>query len=218
MNKIKIIQEVAKLVEKKFKHEGTGHDWYHIERVWKMAKHIARQEKGVDVFIVELGALLHDIADWKFHNGDLDAGPREAARLLKLLKADQSTIERVCHIVKNVSFKGSHVAETMKTKEGKIVQDADRLDAMGAVGIMRNFVYAGAHAIPAHIPGLKPRIHKTFDEYKTHEAAAIHHFYEKLLLLKGRMNTKTGKKIATNRHKIMEKYLKEFYAEWKGKL
>ncbi len=182
-----------------------------------MAKVLAKKETGADLFIVELGALLHDIADWKFHNGSLDAGPREAKRLLKKQHVPVMTIEKVSHIVKHVSYKGSHVRETMESLEGKIVQDADRLDAMGAIGIMRNFVYAGAHHISAHIPGLKPRVHKTFDQYKSHEAAATHHFYEKLLRLKDRMNTKTGKKIAAHRHAVMEIFLREFYDEWEGK-
>ena len=218
MTNQQIIQETKKYVEKKFKNEGSGHDWWHMYRVWKLSKHIATTELGVDTFVVELGALLHDIADWKFHDGDTEAGPKAAREWLKSLDVQENTILRVEDIVRNVSFKGAKVKQNMKSKEGQIVSDADKLDAIGAIGIARTFAYGGAHDSPMYDPEIKPVQHKSFEEYKNSETHTINHFYEKLLLLKDKLYTKTAKEIAQHRHEFMEQYLDEFYKEWEGEL
>jgi len=212
-----IVQKTAEHVKSKFENEGSGHDWWHIYRVWQLAKQIAKTEKGIDMQTVELGALLHDIADFKFHGGDLTAGPKAARKFLQTLNAPSELIEQVCHIVKHVSFKGAKEKNKMASLEGKIVQDADRLDAIGAIGLARLFAYAGHKGNAIHNPHVKVRTFKDYKEYVNYQTTAINHFYEKLLLLKDRMNTNAGKKMATHRHKIMEDYLKEFYAEWDGK-
>ena len=214
MGKRQIINKVKEYIEKNFKGEPTGHDWWHTFRVWQMAKKIAQKEGG-DLFLIELGALLHDIADWKFYDGDFKVGSKKAEDLLKKLKIDEKTIKEVCHIVNNVSFKGAGVKNGIKTKEGKIVQDADRLDVIGAVGIARTFAYGGYKGREIYNPGIKPKLHKSFKAYKDGKTTSINHFYEKLLLLKDRLNTKTAKKIAQSRHKFLEDYLKQFFKEWK---
>jgi uncharacterized protein len=214
----KLIDKTADYVKAKFANESTGHDWWHIYRVWQLAKHIAKEEPGADLSIVELGALLHDIADFKFHGNDLQAGPKAARQLLKELGADEDTIKRVSHIVENVSFKGAAVANKMVSQEGKIVQDADRLDAIGAIGIARAFAYGGSTGRQIHDPEVESKMHDSFEAYATADSPTINHFYEKLLLLKDKMNTETGKQLAVQRHEFMENYLKEFYAEWEGEL
>ena len=181
-----------------------------------MAKKIAKKEGG-DLFVIELGALLHDIGDWKF-NEDLRAGSRKSRKLLEKLNVDEPTIDNVCDIVDNVSFKGANHKNGIKTLEGKIVQDADRLDAMGAIGIARTFSYGGSVKRPIYVPEIKPKLHGTLEvNKKAHYSSGINHFYEKLLLLKGRLNTKTAKKIAAPRHKFLEMYLKQFFNEWEVK-
>lgn len=212
-----LITKTADFVKAEFENEGSGHDWWHLYRVWQLSKHIAEKEKGVNLLIVELGALLHDIADFKFHDGDLTAGPKAARQLLDELDAPQAVIDDVCHIVENVSFKGAGEVDKMKSLEGKIVQDADRLDAIGAIGIARTFSYGGSAGRLMYDPGIKPEHHESFKTYANNASPTINHFYEKLLLLKERMNTKTGKQMAEHRHEVMEKYLEEFYAEWDGK-
>jgi uncharacterized protein len=217
MNQQKIIEETANYVKEKLEKDTTGHDWWHTLRVWKMAKYISEKE-GANTFIVELAALLHDIADWKFHEGDDSAGPKIAKQLLEKVNLDKVSINEICEIVANVSFKGEKHKEVMKTIEGKIVQDADRLDAIGAIGIARVFAF-GAHLGNAiHDPNMKPIKNKTVEEYKKMDETSINHFYEKLLLLKDRMNTKTAKQIAEGRHKFMEDFLYRFFKEWDGKL
>lgn len=213
-----LVTKVAEHVKAKFADEASGHDWWHLYRVWQLSKNIAQREKDADMGIVELGALLHDIADFKFHGNDLLAGPKAARTLLEEFGARQSVIKAVCHIVENVSFKGSGVANKMKSLEGKIVQDADRLDAIGAIGIARAFAYGGTQGRPFHDPGSQAQKHESFEAYANAKSTTINHFYEKLLLLKGLMNTDTGRKMAEHRHKFMEKYLAEFYAEWDGKI
>lgn len=217
-DKNSIVKKVARYVYKALNAEGTGHDWWHIDRVWKTAKNIAAKEKNADMFVVELSALLHDIAGWKFHKGDEGIGPRTAKKLLQRLKVDDATIERVGEIIKGISFKGAHVNDNMRSIEGKIVQDADRLDALGAIGIARAFAYGGYKGKEIYNPTTKPRLHRTFKQYKKSDGPTINHFYEKLLLLKGRMHTSTAKKIAHARHKFMEEYLDGFYKEWNGKM
>jgi len=218
MTNAQVIQKTKDHVEKLFRSEGTGHDWWHMYRVWKLAKHIAAKEPKADTFIVELGALLHDIADWKFNDGDMEAGPRTARTWLESLEVDNEIIIKIEDIVRNVSFKGAHVKQDMKSLEGRIVSDADKLDAMGAIGIARTFAYGGAHDTPIYDPDIKPVQHKTFEEYKNSKSHTINHFYEKLLLLKDKLYTQTAKAMADHRHEVMEAYLNEFYEEWEGNL
>lgn len=194
----------------------SGHDWWHALRVYNLAKKIAQQEKGADLFIVELGALLHDIADWKFHDSDKEGG-KVTRNWLESLGLDESIVGAVEHIVDNVSYKGAKVENTMKSLEGKIVQDADRLDALGAIGIGRTFVYGGHTGSPMWDPNIKPVLHETAKDYKSSKGTTINHFYEKLLLLKDKMNTETAKQMAQKRHDFMEEFLKEFFSEWEGK-
>lgn len=217
MTKKQILKKTETYIRKKFETEGTGHDWWHIKRVLNNARAIGRAEKA-DMFIVELGALLHDIADFKFHGGDDKIGGQAAAALLQKCKADSETIKKVRHIVDNVSFKGLGVTPTMKSLEGKVVQDADRLDALGAVGIARAFAYGGHKGRPIYDPTQKPQKAQTFAQYKKWESSSFHHFYEKLLHLKKLMNTKTGKKMAEKRHTFIIAFMKQFLAEWDGKL
>ncbi|MDO7172246.1 HD domain-containing protein [Mariniflexile sp. AS56] len=192
-----------------------GHDWFHIERVYKNALLIAKKEK-VDLFIVSLGALLHDIADSKFHDGDETVGPNKARQFLFNLNVDSTVIEHVVKIIENISFKGGHEAQKFKSAELDVIQDADRLDAIGAIGIARCFNYGGFKNREIYNPDIKPNLQMTKAEYKASNAPTINHFYEKLLLLKDKMNTKTGKDIATKRHDFMTLYLDQFYTEWEG--
>jgi len=217
MTNTEIIEQTRAHVEAKFTTESTGHDYWHTYRVWQLAKHIAASEENVDTFVLELAALLHDIADWKFHDGDEDAGPRAARKWLESLQVENAVIEHIEDIIRNVSFKGAHVETKLATIEGRILHDADKLDAIGAIGIARTFAYGGAHARAMHDPNQAAQLHDTFEAYKNSNSPTINHFYEKLLLLKDRMFTKTGKQLAEHRHKIMENYLEEFYAEWDGK-
>lgn len=215
MDKKEIIQKTAGYAKETLEGEGSGHDWWHVYRVWKMAKHIGKTE-DVDMFVVEIAALLHDIADWKLHGGDEEIGPATARKWLESLSIEEKYISHVCQIIKDVSFRGANVKSEMKTKEGMVVQDADKLDAIGAIGIARTFAYGGKMDREIHNPNIKPEIHNTFEEYKNGKSPTINHFYEKLLLLKDRMNTKTARQIALGRHKYMEKFLKKFYLEWDG--
>ncbi len=216
MNKQQIINKTAEYVKTKLAGEGTGHDWWHTERVWKMAVNIGKREKA-DLFIVQLAALLHDIADWKFNDGNDEAGPELASIWLKKLKVEEAIVKHICQIIKDVSFKGPGVKSKIKTKEGMAVQDADRLDALGAMGISRTFAYGGSKGREIYNPKIKPQTHRTFKQYKNNHGTSINHFYEKLLLLKNLMNTATAKKIAARRHKFIEKFLAEFFKEWEGK-
>jgi len=217
MNQEEIILKTRDFVKEKFGTESSGHDYWHMYRVWKLAKHIAAQEAGVDMFTLELAALLHDIADFKFHDGDEEAGPRAAREWLEKLKVDNAVIEHIEDIIRNVSFKGANVATKLSTIEGQIIYDADKLDAIGAIGIARTFAYGGFKGRPMHDPNRSPELHDTFEAYKNSDSPTINHFYEKLLLLKDRMFTKTGKEIAQHRHTVMEQFLEEFFEEWDGK-
>jgi len=210
-----IIDKTCKFVEDKLSGDGSGHDWWHIFRVWTLAKKIAVEEKA-QVEIVELGALLHDIADWKFHDGDDSIGPAIAREFLNNQNVEPNVSDSVVEIISTVSYKGAGVATPMKTLEGKIVQDADRLDAIGALGIARTFAYGGYKNRLIYHPDEKPVLHKSYEDYKKNEGHTINHFYEKLLLLKERMNTNTGKRIAEGRHKFMQSFLDQFYKEWDG--
>lgn len=217
MTKQTTINQVVLEVKKRLDGESTGHDWWHIARVWNNALRIEKAEKA-DLFIVQLAALLHDIADWKFHNGDHKKGAKIAQEILSKYGVDGKIINHVCKIVLNISFKGAGVKNKIKTLEGKIVQDADRLDAIGAIGIARCFAYGGFVGHQIHDPRIKPKHHKTFAAYKSNKNTSINHFYEKLLSLKNLMNTKTGRKMAQDRHKFMAQYLKRFFKEWEGKI
>jgi uncharacterized protein len=215
MNKEVIIKKTASYAKQKLSGEASGHDFWHIYRVWKMAVYLAKKEKA-DLFVVELAALLHDIADWKFNDNDKE-GSILSEKWLQKLKVDQGIINQVCHIIDEISFKGAGVKNKIKSIEGMVVQDADRLDTLGAVGIARTFAYGGYRQREIYNPDKKYKLHKTFSSYKNSQSTSINHFYEKLLLLKDLMNTKTAKKIAQHRHKIMEQYLSEFYQEWEAK-
>ena len=215
MNKKTIIEKTAEYARKTLEGEGSGHDWWHVYRVWQMAKIIGKTEKS-DMFVVELASLLHDIADYKLHGGDIEIGPRTAEKWLQELHVEQVIIDHIKQIIRNANFKGAQVNDEMRSIEGRIVMDADRLDAIGAIGIARTFSYGGYKNRPIYDPKVRPIMYKSFEEYKSNTPPTINHFYEKLLLLKDRMNTKTAKIIARNRHKFMEDYLKRFYREWNG--
>lgn len=192
-----------------------GHDWFHIERVWKNAEAIAQGE-DCDPEIVALAALLHDIADSKFHGGDETVGPALARNWLTSKRYPEEKLEHIIAIVENISYKGGKELRTHESIELDVVQDADRLDAIGAIGIARTFNYGGFKNRVIYDPAIQPDLNMTKEEYKKSTAPTINHFYEKLLLLKERMNTTTGKKIALERHRFMESFLDQFYAEWKG--
>ena len=210
-------QLIAKVCEdiKQYLQGDSGHDWWHMYRVAQLSLQIAKKEQA-DLTVVQLGAWLHDIADWKFHDGDESLGSELATKILKKYEVDQDIIDHVCDIIATISFKGAGVVTPMKTIEGKIVQDADRLDALGAIGIARTFVYGGFKNHPMHIPNSKVVMHQTKEAYMGSQGTVINHFYEKLLLLKDRMNTDVGRAIAEKRHRFMQRYLDEFYREWDG--
>ncbi|MBN2664399.1 MAG: HD domain-containing protein [Bacteroidales bacterium] len=212
-----IINKTVEFVKERLSGAEGGHDWWHIERVWKLSKLIAQTEK-VDLFVIELGALLHDIADSKFHNGDEKIGSNIAREFLNSLNIDVKIIEHVVNIVENISFKGGKEEQKFKSPELDVVQDADRLDAIGAIGIARTFNYGGFKNREIYNPEIKPNLKMSKEDYKNSIAPTINHFYEKLLLLKDRMNTKTGKILAEHRHKFMENFLDEFYKEWNCEL
>lgn len=192
-----------------------GHDWWHIYRVWQSAKHIGATE-SVNMLVVELGALLHDIADSKFHGGDENIGPAKAAAFMQQLQIPAEIMEHVVNIIRHISFKGGNNARTFYSAELGVVQDADRLDAIGAIGIARAFNYGGFKNRALHDPAIVPDLHMTKEAYKNSTTPTINHFYEKLLLLKDRMNTATGKAMAEERHQFMEVFLDRFYREWEG--
>jgi uncharacterized protein len=210
-----LISKTIAFVKEKLKDAEGGHDWFHMERVYKNAILIA-QEEDCNLTVVKLGALLHDIADSKFHDGDETIGPKTARVFLEKEKVDEAIIQQVINIIENISFKGGNFEKQFHSKELAIVQDADRLDAIGAIGIARTFNYGGFKNRPLYNPEIAPNLKMTKEEYKNSEAPTLNHFYEKLLLLKDKMNTETGKKIALERHKYMENFLSQFYAEWDG--
>jgi len=212
-----IINKTVQFVKETLQGAEGGHDWFHIERVWKNAKLIAKNE-NVDLFIIELGALLHDIADAKFYDGDESIGPKKANAFLKSLSVNEDVIQHIINIINNISYKNSLELNAIKfhSKELDVIQDADRLDAIGAIGIARAFNYGGFKNRELYNPEIKPNINLSKESYKKSKAPTINHFYEKLLLLKDLMNTKTGQKIAKERHVFMEQYLEQFYSEWNG--
>lgn len=211
-----LIDNTILFVKQKLENAEGGHDWFHIERVYKNALLIAQNEI-CNLEIVQLGALLHDIADSKFNNGDETVGPKVAREFLESQKTSEEIINHVINIIENISFKGGNFENKSTSKELQIVQDADRLDAIGAIGIARTFNYGGFKNRALYNSAIAPNLHMTKEEYKNSEAPTLNHFYEKLLLLKDKMNTETGKKIALERHQYMENFLSQFYAEWEGK-
>jgi len=208
-----IIQQTIVFVHNRLEKESSGHDWWHAERVWKNALYICRFEPAADMLTVQLAALLHDIADWKFHDGDSEVGPRVAREFLSQHHIDTAVIDHVCEIMRTMSFKGEGVPAPMSTIEGKIVQDADRLDAMGAIGIARTFAFGGYTNHEIYNPTIAPIKNATAEQYKNVKTPSINHFYEKLLLLKNLMNTNAAKKLAEERHAFMELYLQMFFKE-----
>jgi len=216
MNKQLIIEKTKGFVKEKLNGEGTGHDYFHIERVLHTSRYIANKEGG-DLFVVSLAALLHDISDHKFNHGDSNIGGNIAKEWLIRCEVQEELINHVSLIVKTISFKGGTNTIKQETLEGRIVQDADRIDAMGAIGIARTFAYGGYKNREIYNPEIKPKIYENYEVYQKSNQHTINHFYEKLLLLKDLMNTDTGKEIALKRHQFMESYLKQFYEEWNGK-
>jgi len=217
MNQEKIVSNTITFVKEELKNAEGGHDWFHIERVYKNTLLISKEEK-VNTFVVSLAALLHDIADPKFYNGDETLGPKKAQIFLEEQSVDKEVINHVIHIIKYISFKNSFykTREKFTSKELEVVQDADRLDAIGAIGIARCFNYGGYKNRALYNPEISPNLEMSKEEYKNSDAPTINHFYEKLLLLKDKMNTVNGKKIATSRHIYMEEFLKQFDNEWNG--
>src|SRR3989338_6374786 len=213
MNRRLIVRKTENHIKPLFIHDTTGHDWYHLDRVRNIALVIAKKTKGADFFIVELAALLHDLGDYKFNKGQVKGGIM-AQQWLRKIGADSQTIISVANITQNVSYKGALVRPNIKSIEGKIVWDADKLDALGAIGIARTFAYGGKVGVKIYDPKQKPVLHKTFKAYKSNNSSTVNHFYEKLLLLKDKMFTQEGKRLAKERHVFMERYLKQFYKEW----
>lgn len=217
MNTEDVIQATADHVRGLLAGEATGHDWWHIYRVWQNALRIGDRE-GADLFVVQMAALLHDVDDWKFAGGDEKASGRAARVWMSEQGVSEPLVEQIVQIIDHVSFKGAGVETPMTTIEGCAVQDADRLDALGAIGIARAFAYGARKGNPLFDPDIPVQLHGTFDEYKQSSGTTVNHFYEKLLLLKGRMLTQTGRELAEARHRFMEEYLERFMDEWIGKL
>ena len=212
---MQIINNTILFVKNQLAHAEGGHDWFHIERVYKNALLIAEEEE-CDLTVVKLAALLHDIADSKFHGGDESVGPKTARTFLESQNVSEDIILHVIAIIENISFKGGNFQKNFHSKELEIVQDADRLDALGAIGIARTFNYGGFKNRPLYNPNIQPNMSMNKEEYKNSESPTLNHFYEKLLVLKDKMNTETGKKIAQKRHNFMVTFLSQFYAEWDG--
>lgn len=208
-----IIDNTIKYVQKAFNNAEGGHDWWHTNRVYLNARKIAENESDIDLEVVLLAALLHDIADSKFHDGNEEIGPETARKFLASEGFDHQKLEHVVSIIENISFKGGNSKRTFNSKELDIVQDADRLDAIGAIGIARVFNYGGFQGNEIYNPDIKPNLEMTKEEYKKGKQPSVNHFYEKLLLLRDLMNTKTGRELAQERHDFMLKYLEQFYRE-----
>jgi len=210
---VSIVDQVIDEIKSQFEGDATGHDWYHIERVLNLSRFIQLKEGG-DLLVIELSALLHDISDHKFNGGKLNEGGIVASEILGRLDVENEIIERVKYIVDNVSYKGAITKSEMNCLEGKIVQDADRLDAIGAIGIARTFAYGGHKNQAIYDPKMNATLHKNFSEYANTKTNTINHFHEKLLLLKNRLNTKTGQSLGEKRHELMESFLNSFMEEW----
>ncbi len=217
MTEDQIISKTIDFVKEKLRGAEGGHDWFHIDRVFKNAQLISKKE-DVDPFVVSLGALLHDIADSKFYEGDETVGPQIARDFLNSLSVKKEVVDHVIKIIENISFKGGNVDQKFKSPELDVIQDADRLDAVGAIGIARCFNYGGFKNRELYNPDIAPNLAMSKEEYKSSTSPTINHFYEKLLLLKDRMNTQTGSELAIVRHQFMEQFLEQFYKEWEGRL
>lgn len=211
--KKKVIEKVLKYVQRDMADDYSGHDFWHAWRVWRLAKYLTGHEK-VNKFTVELAALLHDCADWKFNDGDLEAGPREAGKLLKKLGVDKKIIFEVQEIIRHISFRGEGVKPESLSSEGQVVRDADHLDSIGAIGAARTFAYGGAVGKQIFDPNEHPAHFQNFAQYKNNHSSSINHFFERSLLMKNLMHTKEAKRIAVRRHKFLEKYISAFMAEW----
>lgn len=216
VNQNQIIDKTRAFIMEKLAPDPTGHDFHHAFRVARTALHIASAEENPDLFIIELAALLHDIADWKFHDGDEDLGVKLAYNWLRNAGASESDSEKTAAIIKKISFKGAFVNSVPESLEGKIVQDADRLDALGAIGIARAFSYGGFKRNLMYDPDLPPVLHHDAESYKNSRSTTVNHFHEKMLLLKDRMNTAEGRRLAEERHRFLELYLTQFHREWNG--
>lgn len=216
MTEEEIILATIEFVKEKLANAEGGHDWWHIERVYNNALSIAKSEKA-DLLTVSLAALLHDIADSKFNDGNEEIGPEIAIKFLQSIQVDQEIITHVENIIRNISFKGGNFTKTFTSTELAVVQDADRLDAIGAIGIARAFNYGGFKNREIYNPNIVPDLQMTKEVYKNSAAPTINHFYEKLLLLKNKMNTPAGRSMAEERHLFMETFLQQFYQEWAGK-
>lgn len=216
MNKDFLIQEIEKLVYAQFNAQSADHDFFHIQRVVKLAQFI-QQSEGGDYHVVTAGAWLHDISDHKLNGGVLNDNGRASRVLLERLNAPESFIESIVQLVDAVSYKGAMVADIPGSIELAIVRDADRLDAIGAIGIARALHYGGHHNRPFYLPNMDFELHESFETYANATSHTLNHFHEKLLLLKDRMQTVTGKKIAEKRHALMENFVQQFYLEWDGK-
>ena len=209
-----IIEKTAAFIEEKFRAESAGHDWPHIRRVWQVARALAAGQPGLDQEVTELAALLHDIADWKFHGGDYEAGPRAARAWLLSQHVPEATVARVEQVIREVSFKGLGVETPVSSPEAAVVQDADRLDALGAIGVGRAFAYGGHKGRPMHDPATPPVSHADFAQYQQSTAPTLNHFYEKLLHLKDRLHTPGARRLAEERHAFLEAFVAQFLREW----
>jgi len=214
MNNTEIIQNTERFIESQFRSEGSGHDWFHVDRVRKMALRIGEHE-GCDLFVVEMAALLHDLDDWKL-NGAESQAKSKIKKWLDMIELEAEVALHILKITDEVSFKGAGIETPVQSTEAAVVQDADRLDAIGAIGIARTFTYGGHKSRLIYDPSISPVMHDDFQEYKNNTAPTINHFYEKLLLLKDRMNTQTARTIAEQRHQFMNDYLSQFYEEWEA--
>jgi uncharacterized protein len=210
-----VLASTEAYVRSRMEGEGSGHDWWHVHRVRNVALRLAAEE-GADPFVVELAALLHDVADHKFHGGDDTVGPRVSREWLEGLDVDEATVAHVCAIVGELSFRGAGVPTPMSTREGEVVQDADRLDALGAIGVARTFAYGGSRGRPLHDPDAAPEAHGSFEAYRTSRGPTVNHFHEKLFLLKDRTNTRSARRVAEERHRFMEAFLERFHREWEA--
>ena len=217
MTNQQLIDNTIAFAKKELENAEGGHDWFHVERVYKNALLISKTEE-VDILVVSLGALLHDIADSKFYKGDETIGPKKSRNFLETQNVSEKIITHIIKIIENISFKGGNKKQVFYSNELAVLQDADRLDAIGAIGIARCFNYGGFKDRKLYDPEIAPNLQMTPAEYKSSTAPTINHFYEKLLLLKDKMNTQTGKQIAQNRHDYMDGFLKQFYGEWEGEL
>lgn len=211
-----IFDDTKRMIAEKFSRESTGHDYWHMERVWALAKEIAADEKDVDMDVLELAVWLHDLADHKFHDGDMEAGPRAVHEWLQSLGVDGSVDERVQNVIRTSSYTATLESGPPQAVEARILHDADKLDALGAIGVARAFAYGGMKGRSIHNPTIEPNANQTAKQYKNSQSGTVNHFYEKLLKLKDMMLTEKGKHIAQSRHEFMQQFLDEFLAEWDG--